>query len=264
MHAAATDPVPSAPKRILIVDDHPVLRRGLIALIESEPDLSVKGAVATCRAALDAVAEGAVDLVTVDLVLVDGHGLDLVKQIKACHPRVPTLVLSMHDEALYGARALSAGARGYVAKEQLDETVMTAIRCVLAGHTYMSASLERRLAEKYLGGRTLETESPLQALSDRELQVFQLIGEGRSTRRIAEIFSRSVKTIESHIEHIKAKLVLESAAELSRSATQWIETGRMGRRPELSRVGEAPTVESGRTPDGPRSAVPHNRSRSTG
>jgi DNA-binding NarL/FixJ family response regulator len=253
-----------ANKTILIVDDHPILRRGLVALIESEPDLAVLGAVATCRAALAAIRETPVDLVTVDLVLADGHGLDLVKAIGVHHPRIPSLVLSMHDEALYGARALNAGARGYVAKEQLDETVLTAIRCVLAGGTYMSAALERRLAERYLGRRMLETDSPLHVLSDRELQVFRFVGEGLSTRRIAETLARSVKTIESHLEHIKSKLGFASAAELLRHAIQWIETGHVGRSADHLRIGEVPSPQSGRGPDGLPSTMPHNRSRPTG
>jgi DNA-binding NarL/FixJ family response regulator len=159
---------------------------------------------------------------------------------------------------------LNAGARGYVAKEQLDETVLTAIRCVLAGGTYMSATLERRLAERYLGRRVLETDSPLHVLSDRELQVFRLIGEGRSTRRIAEALARSVKTIESHLEHIKSKLGFASAAELLRYAIQWVETGYVGRSADRLRIGEAPSPQSGRGPDDLPSTMPHNRSRPTG
>ena len=225
MPATIAEPLRPAAKSIVIVDDHPVLRLGLITLIESEPDLTVRAAVATSRAALVAIRESHPDLVIVDLMLGDGDGLDLVKQIKMRYPRIPSLVLSMHDESVYAARALCAGARGYVTKQQLDETVLIAIRRVLSGETYMSDALERRLAGKYLGGRTLETDSPLQTLSDRELQVFRLVGEGRTTRRIAELLTRSVKTIESHLEHIKNKLDLQSGAELARRAAQWVETG---------------------------------------
>jgi len=217
-----------AKKTILLVDDHPVLRRGLASLIESEPDLAVCGEAATCRAALEAIRDSRPDLVTVDLELDGSDGLDLVKDMKTHHPEIPALVLSMHDETVYAERSLRAGARGYITKQQLDDTVLVAIRRLLEGETYMSDKLEARLAAKFVGGRTLETDSPLDALSDRELQVFRLIGQGRSTRQIAETLHLSIKTIESHREHIKQKLNLESAPELARRATQWVETGRTG------------------------------------
>jgi DNA-binding NarL/FixJ family response regulator len=162
--------------------------------------------------------------VIVDLVLGEEDGLDLVKKIKARHPEIPSLVLSMHDESVYAERSLRAGALGYVTKQQLDDTVLVAIRRLLEGDTYLSDKLERRLAAKYVGGRTLETDSPLNALSDRELQVFRLIGQGRTTREIAATLKLSIKTIESHREHIKRKLSLRSSAELAQRATQWLET----------------------------------------
>jgi DNA-binding NarL/FixJ family response regulator len=132
----------------------------------------------------------------------------------------------MHDEAVYAERSLRAGARGYVTKQQLDETVLVAIRRLLAGETYMSRTLEERLAARYVAGRTLATGSLLEALSDRELQVFRLIGQGRSTRQIAETLHLSIKTIETHREHLKQKLMVGSATELAHRATQWVETGR--------------------------------------
>lgn len=212
---------------MLVVDDHPLLRRGLTALIESEPGLTVCGAVGTRAAALKAIQESPPDLAIVDLVLGDGDGLDLLKEIKMRYPKVHSLVLSMHDESEYAERALSAGALGYVAKHELDKTVLGAIRRALAGEIYMSEALQRRLAERYIGGRTLETSSPVHTLSDRELQVFGLIGQGRSTRQIAGTLNRSVKTIESHLEHIKNKLGIKSAAQLAQRAIQWVETGRI-------------------------------------
>jgi len=215
-------------KKLLLVDDHPVLRRGLTALIESEPGLAVHGAVGTRVAALRAMEVSQPDLVIVDLALGDEDGLDLIKQMKTRYPGVPSLVLSVYDEAVYAERALGAGALGYVTKQQLEATVVVAIRHVLAGETYMSQALQRRLAKQYVGGRTLEIASPIHTLSDRQLQVFRLVGQGRTTRQIAEILSRSVKTIESHLEHIKNKLAIESAAELAQRATQWVETGRAG------------------------------------
>jgi len=132
------------------------------------------------------------------------------------------------QRAVFAERALSAGALGYVTKQQLDETVLAAIRRVLGGDVYMSDALQRRLAEQYVAGRTLGTGSPMDTLSDRELQVFGLIGRGRTTRQIAGTMARSVKTIESHLEHIKNKLGVASAAELAQRATQWVETGRAG------------------------------------
>ena len=159
------------------------------------------------------------DLVIVDLSLGDDNGLDLVKEIKTRYPKIPSLVLSMFDEALYAERALSAGALGYVTKQQLDETVLAAIRRVLGGDVYISDALQRRLAEQYVAGRTLGTGSPMDTLSDRELQVFGLIGRGRTTRQIAGTMARSVKTIKSHLEHIKNKLGVASAAELAQRAT---------------------------------------------
>ena len=226
MSAKKTDRGGAARKTILIVDDHPTLRRGLAALIDSEPDLAVCGEAATCPEALAAIPKSRPDLVIVDLALGEGDGLDLVKEMLKRHAEIPALVLSMHDESVYAERSLKAGARGYVTKQQLDSTVLVAIRRLLDGETYMSDTLEARLAAKFVDGRTLETDSPLDALSDRELQVFRLIGQGRSTRQIADTLTLSIKTIESHREHIKNKLSLETTAQLAQHATRWVETGR--------------------------------------
>jgi DNA-binding NarL/FixJ family response regulator len=215
-------------KTILIVDDHPVLRRGLAALINFEPDLVVCGEAATYQAALETIREKQPDLVIVDLALGGRDGLDLVKDIKLRHPLIPALVLTMHDESVYAERSLRAGASGYITKDQLDETVLIAIHRVLAGETYISDQLQGRLVSKYIGRRPLETDSPVDTLSNRELQVFRLIGEGKSTRQIAENLSLSIKTIESHREHIKNKLNIESAAKLAQRATQWVETASSG------------------------------------
>lgn len=214
-----------AKNTIFIVDDHPMLRRGLASLIESEPDLSVCGEAATCQAALKGIQQSKPDLVIVDLGLEGGDGLELLRDMKVRHPKTPALVLSMYEEAVYAERALRAGARGYVTKQQLDDTVLIAIRRVLNGETYMSEKLEARFAEKFLGGRTLETDSPLAVLTDRELEVFRLIGQGQGTRQIAQRLRLSIKTIESYREHLKQKLTLESGAELARRATRWVETG---------------------------------------
>ncbi|HEY0554999.1 MAG TPA: response regulator transcription factor [Thermoanaerobaculia bacterium] len=216
----------SARRTILIVDDHPMFRRGLASLIESEPDLAVCGQAGSSAVALQAAQQSQPDLAIVDLSLGESDGLDLVKELKRRHPRIPALVLSMHDEAVYAERSLRAGARGYVTKQQLDETVLVAIRRLLAGEIYMSGTVGERLAARFVAGRTLATHSPLEALSDRELQVFRLIGQGRSTRQIAETLHLSIKTIETHREHLKQKLQVETATELAHRATQWVETGR--------------------------------------
>jgi DNA-binding NarL/FixJ family response regulator len=220
-----TEPGLPARKTILIVDDHPLLRHGLAALIKSEPDLDVCGEAATYAAALEAIRQHSPDLVIVDLALDGVGGLDLIKTMKARHPEILALVLSMHDEALYAERALRAGARGYVNKQQLDDTLLVAIRRVLNGETYLSEKAETRFAAKFLGGVTLEKDSPLAVLTDRELEVFRLIGQGRCTREIAQQLYLSVKTIESYREHIKQKLAFESGAELVRRATLWVEGG---------------------------------------
>ena len=228
MPATTSEPRPPAKRSILIVDDHPVLRRGLASLIGSQPDLAVCGEAGSCQAALKAIRESPPDLAIVDLALAGSDGLDLIKEMKTRHPEIPALVLSMHDEAVYAERSLRAGARGYLSKQQLDETVLVAIRRLLAGETYMSEEVAARLAAKFIAGHAPGNDSPMEALSDRELQVFRLIGQGRSTRRIAESLHLSIKTIESHREHIKRKLNLETAAELAWRATQWVETGRNG------------------------------------
>lgn len=226
MAAARTEPVLPAKKSILLVDDHPLLRRGVAALIRTEPDLDVCGEAATSAAALEAIREHFPDLVIVDLVLEGSDGLRLIREMKARHPEIPALVLSMHDEAVYAERVLRAGARGYVSKQQLDDTLLAAVRRVLNGEMYMSEKLRARFAEKFLGGATLEKDSPLAVLTDHELEVFRLIGQGKSTREIAQHLHLSVKTIESYREHIKQKLTLGSGAELVRRATLWVENGR--------------------------------------
>jgi DNA-binding NarL/FixJ family response regulator len=211
-------------KTILIVDDHPLVRRGLTALIESEPDLVVGGEAATRRAALETISHLQPDLAIVDLALGEDDGLTLITQIRSRHPEVPILVLSMYDESVYAERSMRAGATGYVTKQQLDDTLLNAIRCLLAGEMYLSADLQRQMVAKFIGGQTLETDSPLKKLSNRELQVFRLIGQGRTTREIAGILQLSIKTIESHRSKIKNKLALSSSAELAQSAAQWVGT----------------------------------------
>ncbi len=212
-------------KAILIVDDHPLMRRGLTALIDSEPDLVVCAEAGTYRTALQVIARRPPDLAIVDLSLDGGEdGLDLVKALKVSHATIPALVLSMHPEAVYAERVLRAGARGYLAKQHLGETVLVAIRRVLAGSIYITETLGIELASRFVGGDG-KPQSPLATLTDRELQVFRLIGEGRRTREIAPILHLSPKTIESYREHLKQKLNIDGSPELVRRAVRFVETG---------------------------------------
>ncbi len=213
---------------ILVVDDHPMLRRGLVALLDGEPDLEVCAEAATVQAALQALARCAPDLAIVDLGLDGSDGLDLIKAIKLRHPGTRSIVLSMHDESVYAERALRAGAQGYVSKQQMGDTVLGAVRQVLAGGVYMSEALGKRFAERFIVGAAAPREASVAGLTDRELSVFRLIGQGQTTRQIALALHLSIKTIEAHREHIKHKLALESGAALARCATLWADTGRSG------------------------------------
>jgi len=207
---------------VLIVDDHPIVRRGLVELLNQEPDLKVCAEAEDARQALTAVKQHTPDLAVVDLTLKDIGGLELIKQLKHTHPELPVLVLSMHDETLYAERALRAGARGYSMKQEGPDKLAGAIRTVLRGEVFVSERMSSRLLGKLVGGRADVADSPLQRLSDRELEVFELLGRGLGTRQIAERLCVSVKTIESHREHIKDKLNLTNATELVQHATQWV------------------------------------------
>ena len=220
-------PARSGSARVLIVDDHPIVRQGLAQVLEQESDLVVCGEADTAEEALDAIAAKKPDVVIVDLLLKDGNGLDLIKTLRSIRPDLPILVLSMHDESLYAERALRAGAQGYIMKEQAADEMLTAVRKVLAGDVYLSQAMVSRILRRLARGRGEEQESPLQRLTDRELEVFRLIGEGLGTRRIAARLGVSVKTIESYRANIKEKLQLASGSELVRHAVQWVEGGEL-------------------------------------
>jgi DNA-binding NarL/FixJ family response regulator len=221
---AATPPGSAS---VLIVDDHPIVRHGLGQLIGDEPGLVVCGSAATPGEALRAIAERKPDLVLLDLSLGDDSGLDLLKQVKARHPELPVLVLSMHDEAYYADRVLRAGAMGYVMKQESAAQVIAAIHQVLAGKVYLSESMASSMLTRMVGGKAALGGSPVDSLTDRELQVLDLIGRGLGTRQIAEQLHLSVKTVENYREHIKAKLKLQSSSELVRYAVRWnIEHGK--------------------------------------
>ncbi len=209
-------------RRILIVDDHPIARQGLRLLIESAVDLTVCGEAADADAAMDAVVTLKPDLAIVDLSLHGKPGLELIKDIKARQEDLPMLVLSMHDERLYAERALRAGARGYIMKEEATEKIIQAIRRILAGEIYVSDTIAARVLRQLAHGGNQPLKSSLDLLSDRELEVFQLIGQGKPMREIARILHLSTKTIEAHREHVKEKLNMASSNELLRFAIQTV------------------------------------------
>jgi DNA-binding NarL/FixJ family response regulator len=209
-------------KRILIVDDHPMVREGLRTLISREEDLVVCGEAETAGQALDGVANLEPDLVLVDVTLPGPNGIDLIKDICAVQPKRWILVISMHDESLYAERVLRAGARGYIMKQESGPTMMLAIRQVLAGRIYLSHKMSARILENVVGQRT--KASPIERLSDREWEVFQLIGRGKSTVQIADELHLSTKTVETHRAHVKEKLDLQTMTELISFASRWVES----------------------------------------
>lgn len=210
-------------KRILIVDDHPMMRQGLAHLIEGEPDLEVGGEAGTAGQALNLISARQPDLVLSEIALPDRSGLDLIKDVGVFHPAVPVLVVSMYDERLYAERVLRAGGRGYVPKQEDGRKLLEAIRKVLAGQIYVSERISAKILEMFAGRRAAAADSPLELLTDREFEVFQLIGEGHASRQIAERLHLSVKTVEVHRANIKRKLKLPSGGEVVRYAIRWTE-----------------------------------------
>lgn len=208
--------------KILLVDDHPIVRLGLVHLIEREANLEVCGEAEDAAQAYLAVEKLRPDLVVVDISLPGANGLALIKRLQAQFSKLPVLVLSMHSERLYAERALRAGARGYVRKHEASENLVEAIRKVLGGRIYLSDRTTASMLDQYVVGAGSGEGPSLNRLSDRELEVFELVGQGHSTRLIAEKLSLSVKTIEAHRQHIKQKLDLHSATELLQRATQWV------------------------------------------
>lgn len=208
--------------RIFIVDDHPIVRQGLTELINHEKDLVVCGQAEDAAQTLKALKTLKPDMIIVDISLREKNGVELIKDIKLQYPGLPILALSMHDETLYAERALRAGAKGYIMKQQAIEKVITAIRKVLDGQVYVSDRMAAKMVGKLVGGKADVGASPLDRLSDRELEVFLLIGKGYGTRNISEQLHLSVKTIETYRSHIKEKLNLTDAAELLRYAIQWV------------------------------------------
>ena len=189
--------------QILIVDDHPMMREGLAQLIAQETDLAVCGEADSAGAALQHIEKLKPDLAIVDISLKGSNGLELIKDLRALHPALAVLVISMHDESIYAERVLRAGGRGYVMKQEGGRTIMQAIRQVLNGQIHVSEKISSQILEIYSGRRSSHSHSPIESLSDREFQVFQLIGQGCGTRQIAGQLHLSVKTVEVHRMHIK-------------------------------------------------------------
>ncbi len=209
---------PSSKARLLLVDDHPIVREGLAARIEMEGDMTVCAMAETANQAADEIANHNPDLVVVDLSLSGKPGLELIKDIRVTRPTLPILVLSIHDEDVWAERVLRAGAQGYIMKSQATENVMSAIRRVLSGGVWLSDHMSSSLLGRLAGGRVVNSGTPLATLSDRELEVFHMLGRGLPVKEIAVQLNLSAKTVDVHREHIKEKLSLKSSAELLRYA----------------------------------------------
>ena len=208
-------------KTVLIVDDHPVVREGIRVLLERAGEYAVIAEAATQAEALATLEDAVPDVALIDVALRGGDGLELTKMLQARFPRLPILIVSMHDEALYAERALAAGASGYVMKDVMSDTVVDAVRAVLRGDIFVSEHIVQHLVRSFARGGARQAASPVDALSDRELEVLRHIGEGMSTRMIAETLHLSVKTIETHRAHLKEKLGLADGNELLRYAVTW-------------------------------------------
>jgi DNA-binding NarL/FixJ family response regulator len=210
--------------RIFIVDDHPIVRKGLTQLINQEPELVVCGEAENAETALEFLKKVKPDLTIVDISLRGIDGIELTKLIRARFENIPVLVVSMHDESLYAERALRAGARGYIMKQEAIEKMMEAIRKVLRGELYVSERVSANIVKRFVDGKAEGVSSPEELLSDREMEVFQLIGQGFGTRQIADQLHVSVKTVETYRANIKEKLNLKNATELMKHAVHWIES----------------------------------------
>ncbi len=215
-------------KRIFLVDDHPMMRTGMAQLIGDESDLEVCGQAGDAASALSGIPKCSPDLLITDLTLPGKGGLELIKDVRALHPELPILVISMHDELLHAERALRAGARGYLMKEAGGEKMLQAIRQVLAGQVSISEQMSAKILDLFSGRKPSSAASPIESLTDREFQVFELIGQGKSTREVAEILHLSSKTVDVHRGHIKEKLNLRDATALVRQAVRWVESRNAG------------------------------------
>lgn len=210
--------------KVFLVDDHPLVREWLTNLINQLPDLTVCGEAATAAEALTGIEASLPDIAIVDLSLKEGSGLDLIKSVKLRMPQTAVIVLSMHDEQYYAERTMRAGARGYVMKGEVASDILAAMREVLAGRIYLSPRMREVFAERFVDGNVPSLRSPVETLSDRELQVFQLLGQGIETRRVAQKLNVSIKTVQAYCARIKDKLQLSNASELLREAVRWTDS----------------------------------------
>jgi DNA-binding NarL/FixJ family response regulator len=217
-----SDPAPQT-KRVFLVDDHPLVREWLTNLINQQPGLEVCGEAESGPEARERILALRPDVAIVDIALKDSSGIELIKDLKQSCPEVAVLVLSMHEDSHYAERALRAGARGYVMKRETTRKVIAAINQVLAGKLCVSEALATAMAAQFVEGKTLATSTPVEQLSDRELEVFELLGQGRTTRQIAETLHVSLKTVQAYCARVKEKLNLGSATELLREAVRWHE-----------------------------------------
>lgn len=218
----------SCRRKVLVVDDHPIVRAGLAQLINREPDLAVCGDAEEMHSALQSIDELKPDILIVDISLNGPDGLDLLKSIRAKDPNLPVLILSMHDESIYAERALRAGANGYIMKQEGTDRVLVALRRILNREIYVSDRVANQMLRQFVGGASGASmrRSPLDDLSDRELEVLRLIGEGQGTRQIADGLHLSIKTVETYQGHLKDKLGLKNSRELVQYAIQWAMTGK--------------------------------------
>lgn len=216
------------PTRILVVDDHPMIRERLAEIINREADLTVCAEAEDRLTALELVQSTCPDLAIVDLTLKQSDGLDLIKDLRARHPKLAILVVSMHDESLQAERVIRAGARGYITKQEATRKVLSAIRTVLEGNLYLSEKMSLRLAGRVAGRPRAQPGLPIEQLTDSELRVFQLLGQGYGTRRIAQELGIHMRTVETYRARIKEKLNLKDATQLLRSAIHWMQNGSLG------------------------------------
>ena len=210
-------------RTVFVIDDHPIVREGLTQLINREPDLTVCGTAEDIYEALKAMQTLKPDIALADISLKGADGIELIKNLKIRMPALPVLVLSIHDESIYAPRALRAGARGFIMKQEATENVLLALRRVLSGEIYLSKRMANKMLQQFVGAPATAQKFSIDRLSDRELEVFRLIGQGHGTRRIAEELRLSVKTVESYREHIKEKMTLSDASELVQHAIQWLQ-----------------------------------------
>jgi len=207
--------------KVFIVDDHPIVRQGLAQMIRREPDLTVCGEAEDAQSALQMIYALKPDILIVDISLHGPDGLDLLKSVRAKDPTLPVLILSMHDECIYAERSLRAGANGYIMKQEATENVLVALRRILNREVYVSPQIANKMLQRFVSAGAAHGKHSLSELSDRELEVLRLMGEGHSTRQIADTLHLSVKTVESYQAHLKEKLALKNSRELVQYAVQW-------------------------------------------